>query len=301
MQQQLSLTPAQMALLPTPEEVEFYETHGWFITPQVLPDAVIDQALLGSERFYRGERDAVLAVAEGYSDWHPGDGDLRNNEFVSLQCWDLRQLILHPMIGAIAACLARTSQTRLLDDQLVYKPPRSPVSAVGWHADRAYWGTCSSERLLTAWIPLHDCDQNRGALVVMDGSHHWPEAAHLRHFNQQNLTDLEQQLTQNGRIVNKVAMTLKKGQLSFHHCWTIHGSYPNQSDQGRWAIAVHLQDRENHYQPCRNQNGQPVHMFDEQLCRKNSRGEPDFSDPAIFPVVWPSPMQVDHEQSNSKY
>jgi hypothetical protein len=27
-------------------------------------------------------------------------------------------------------------------------------------------------------------------------------------------------------------------------------------------------------------------MFDEKLCRKLPNGDPDFSDPAIFPTVW---------------
>ncbi|MGB8701970.1 MAG: phytanoyl-CoA dioxygenase family protein, partial [Thermosynechococcaceae cyanobacterium] len=187
----LGLSDAQWTLLPTEADIAFYETHGWYISPKVIPDEVFEVAAAGVERFYRGERDARLPVSTGYSDWKPEDGDtLRNNEFVSLQNKELRQLALQPVIGAIAARLARTSEIRLLDDQLVYKPPQNSQSVVGWHADRAYWATCSSQNLLTAWIPFHDFDERRGPLVVLDGSHRWQEIQDTRFFNNPNLKDV---------------------------------------------------------------------------------------------------------------
>ena len=286
-----AITPNQQALLPTEEDICFYEEHGWYISPVVIPEKVIDLAIAGSQAFYRGEKDATLPVATGYSDWQPEDGDIiRNNEFVSLQKWELRQLALQPIIGAIAAKLARTSEIRLLDDQLVYKPPfkanRQLSTTVGWHSDRAYWGTCSSDNLLTAWIPFHDCDQARGPLVVLDKSHRWSGLQHMRHFNNSNLGEITDQFQAEGKKVVKVPMTLKKGQVSFHHCWTIHGSYPNHSSQHRQALAVHLQDKNNHYRPYINSQGKEIHIFDEQLCRRLPNGNPDFDDPSVFPVIW---------------
>lgn len=284
-----SLSEEQLALLPTESDIAFYEEHGWYISKKVLPDKVIDEAIFGSERFYRGERDAQLPVSTGYSDWKPEDGwdIVRNNEFVSLQNQQLRQLALQPIIGAIAARLARTKQIRLLDDQLVYKPPtKDNKSAVGWHADGAYWGTCSSQNLLTAWIPFHDFDEARGPLVVLDRSHKWSNVKNARFFNYQNLDEYAEKFRQSGNQVVKIAMTLKKGQVSFHHRWTIHGSYPNYSNSFRLAMAVHLQDEANRYQPFWNQQGKQIHIFDEALCGKLPNGDPDFSDPAVFPVLW---------------
>jgi hypothetical protein len=148
--EELILTPEQQVLLPTEEDICFYEEHGWYISQPVIPETIIDLAIAGSQAFYRGERDATLKVDTGYSNWKPEDGEIvRNNEFVSLQKKELRQLALQPIIGAIAAKLARTNEIRLLDDQLVYKPAFQPHNqintAVGQHSDRAYWGTCSKE------------------------------------------------------------------------------------------------------------------------------------------------------------
>ncbi len=283
------LLPEQIACLPTENDVAFYEEHGWYISPRILSDEVIDRAILGSERFYRGDRDGVLPACQGYSNWKPEDGDgIRNNEFVSLQNQELRELALQPIIGVIAARLARTNQIRLFDDQLVYKPPqdRTDESAVGWHCDRAYWSTCTSNRLLTAWIPFHDCEEARGPLVVIDGSHRWSGLEHFRHFNRKDLATLAVQFWQEERLVRAIPMELKKGQVSFHNCWTVHGSYPNRSSNPRLAFAVHLQDGDNRYRPFQNAQGQEVHIFDEQLCRKLPNGYPDFSDPNAFPVLW---------------
>lgn len=285
------LTPEQQALLPTEEDICFYEEHGWYISPSVIPESAIDNAIAGSQAFYRGERDGTIPFDTGYSNWKPEDGDIvRNNEFVSLQKKELRQLALQPVIGAIAARLARTEEIRILDDQLVYKPAatnnQKVKTAVGWHSDRAYWGTCSSDNLLTAWIPFHDCDQARGPLVVLDKSHRWSGLENMRHFNDANLSNLTGKLQAEGKKVVKVPMTLKKGQVSFHHCWTIHGSYPNLSQHHRQALAVHLQDKDNCYRPYVNSQGREIHIFDEQLCRRLPNGNPDFSDPDVFPVVW---------------
>ncbi len=274
-------------LLPTAEDVAFYEEHGWYISKKIIPDKVIDLAIIGSEEFYHGKRDGTLPVETGYSNWTPEDGDIvRNNEFVSLQKKELAQLALQPIIGAIAAKLAKTDAIRLLDDQLVYKPPQMQNSTIGWHCDQAYWSTCSSHKLLTAWIPFHDLDEARGPLVVIDRSHQWSALEDMRYFNDPYLENLVNKLPIVQKEIVKVPIVMKKGQVSFHHGWTIHGSYPNRSYKFRLALAAHLQDQDNHYRPFINKQGKEIHIFDEQLCRQLPNGDPDFSDPSVFPLLW---------------
>jgi len=280
------ITPEQAKFLPSELDIQFYEEHGWYKSSFILPEEVVDLAIEGAEKFYRGERDGVLKTTEGIVDWTPQDSNkLRNNEFVSLQKKELRQLALNPVLGAIAARLTKSSQMRLLDDQLISKPPKTNTP-IGWHTDRSYWATCSSEKLLTAWIPFIDCDESLGPLVVIDRSNHWSGLEHMRLFNHSNLEELETKFAGEGKEIVKVPMTLKKGQVSFHNGWTVHGSYPNRSDRIRTAMIVHYQDGNNHYRPYWDSEGREVHMFDEKLCRKLPNGDPDFSDPDVFPVVW---------------
>lgn len=287
------LTATQRELLPSDSDVARYEAEGYYISkPDVLPSDLLDAAIHGSERFYRGDLDARLPVESGYSNTVTTDPTLpRNNEFVSLQVSQLRALATYPLIGAIAAKLARSSAIRLLDDQLIWKPSAAQDAArtvTGWHADRAYWATCSSDNLITAWIPLHDIQLNRGPLAVMAGSHRWTGTQDLRQFNNHNLAELQQELRNAGRDVQVVPLLMNRGQLSFHHAWTVHAGLPNTSGLPRQSLAVHLQDEANRYRPYRNAAGKEIHIFDEQLCRKLANGEPDFSDPAVFPELWRS-------------
>ena len=271
------------------DDIDFYEEHGWWISPAVLPDQVLDAAVVAAELFY-GDPHRGLPIATGYGNWTPADGDdvVRNNEFVSLQSAGLAALARHPAVGAMAAQLARTPEIRILDDQLVAKPAGCPPAntAVGWHADHAYWGTCSSDRLLTAWIPFDDVDEERGTLMVLDGSHRWPATRHSRHFNERDLDAVAARYA-TGHDTTHVPFRLQRGQVSFHHGWTLHASLPNTSPSFRLALAVHLQDGDNHYVPCHGPDGRPVHLFDEQLCRRLPNGDPDFADPAVFPTIWP--------------
>ena len=281
------------SLLPTEEDVCAYEEHGWWVSPPCLSEAVVDAGAQAADRFYE-HRDRRLPFASGFSDWTPEDGmdTVRNNEFVSLQSDALAAFACQPIIGAMAARLARTPEIRMLDDQLVYKPAGVAGSrtVVGWHADQAYWGTCSSDRLLTAWIPFHDIDEERGTLVVLDGSHRWDESDHIRSFNDDDLGSVERTLRSRGRELVRVPIELRRGQISFHHGRTIHASYPNRSDRPRLALAVHLQDRDNHYRHCSTPDGREVHMFSEQLCRRLDDGNPDLADPDVFPTIWREPV-----------
>ena len=219
----------------------------------------------------------------------PGDGDtIRNSEYTALQNREIRALVQHPIIGAIAGRLTRSSEIRLWDDQLVSKPPSAGPGGpgAGWHTDRAYWMTCTSEDMLTAWIPLHDCPVEMGPVIYVDGSHQGPDTESMRTFNSQDLEALERRLIGDENKSLKRVIALRKGQMSFHHCRMIHGSDVNRGARPRTAIALHLQDGKNRYRPFLNERGEPWHITNDDLCRKDATGHPDYSEPAAFPVLW---------------
>jgi ectoine hydroxylase-related dioxygenase (phytanoyl-CoA dioxygenase family) len=275
--------------LPTDEDVAFYREHGWYVSPSILPDELLDDALHGAERHYAGERDMPLPLSGGYLDWREEHGNLlRLNDYVSLQNEQLRALVAYPLIGAIAARLAGTHTIRLFHDQLVCKPPHIPGdnTAIGWHTDRAYWHTCTSTSMLTAWIPFQDCTVEMGPLMVVDGSHRWPGSDGMRTFNDRDLDRLEKSFQTNGAPVKKVTQVLRKGQVSFHHCLTLHGSLPNRSQKTRLALTVHMQDGDNRYRTRLDAQGRPLLHINDILCRRGPDGLPDYSDPEVCPVLW---------------
>jgi hypothetical protein len=279
--------------LPSDDDVAFYQQHGWFATARVLDDRLLDEALEGLRQHWAGHRDAELpGGGERFADWMPGAGEgTRNNEYLSLQNHRVRKLALSPIIGAIAGRLTGSSAIRLFDDQMVFKPGGQKDSAVGWHVDGDYWLTCSSQQMLTAWIPLHDCPDEMGPLVILDRSHAWShqiERSRLS-FRQQDMDGFAGRVRELGYEFTPVMMNLRRGQISFHHCRAIHGSYPNRGESPRIALAVHLQDADNNYRPSIKPDGRPVILFNDMICLRTDSGMPDYSDDAVFPLLWQAP------------
>lgn len=275
-------------LLPTDEEVRFYQTHGYYKSRVLFSEAEIDAALAASEEFYRGEVDGPPLKGKTHLGWSPANGDvLRKNDHASFQKRGLARLTQSALLGAVAARLAQTSEIRLWHDQLLYKPVDQPdrKANVGWHTDRGYWKTCVSTNLITAWIPFHDCDSQMGTISMIEGSHLWPDNSETLDFFSNDLEGLESRFQTGGHEVIKVPMNLKKGEVSFHHCLTIHGSGPNRSSSPRRSIAVHLQDQANHWQEYHFGDGSLARHDNDDLVRKLS-DVPDYSDPAVCPVLW---------------
>lgn len=241
-----------------------------------------------------GRRDRSLPRAAKFTDWRPGDGDgVRNNEFCSLQNDTVRELVMLPVLGAIAACLARAPAIRLFDDQAIYKPPAvndTTATVVGWHTDHSYWSTCTSTSMLTAWVPLEDATEENGTLCVVDGSHCWPESEHMRGFNDPDLDSIEHRM---GRKISQALITpmqLRKGEVSFHHMRAIHASAINRVRTPRVAVAIHMQDDGNRYRAYSTPEDNRVILPHDQLCRHDGGGDPDYADPDIFPQIWPSAL-----------
>lgn len=276
-------------LLPSAEDIAFYRAHGWYVSPKIIPDEMLEQAARGSERFYAGERDDELPPESERFDWRPEQGNvLRLNSYASLRNREIRNLVMLPIIGAVASLLAGSKTIRLFRDSLIYKPPESEGSQtlVGWHVDRAYWLTCTSDNMLTAFVPFHDCDESTGTLTVLDGSHLWPDNLDMRTSLDQDLDGLVGRLNTGGRPIIEVPIRFKRGQVSFHHCRTVHGSHANHTGRPRVSVAIHMQDGENRYRPFCNADGKRLVHLNDIMCRQDQDGEPDYSDPYICPVMW---------------
>jgi len=73
-----------------------------------------------------------------------------------------------------------------------------PSNIVPWHFDAHYWASCTSQNMLTAFIPFHDCDEEMGTITMVDGSHEWEEIGRedsmVKHFAERDKTDLERVL-----------------------------------------------------------------------------------------------------------
>jgi ectoine hydroxylase-related dioxygenase (phytanoyl-CoA dioxygenase family) len=293
-----TLTEQERALLPSDADVQWYSEHGWYLSKRLLTDAETDALQAASERFYAGRRDRVLPLRPPHlSYWEPSDGQVqRHNDYVHYESDELARILRKPLIGAVAARLARASEIRIFQSTLIYKPPLPDEASnlVPWHADRHYWQTCTSERMLTAFIPFHDCGEEMGTITMMDGSHLWKEPPggddSTRHFARRDRDELDGLIAEaarfNGAEMTPVPMVIPKGHMSFHHCRIYHGSGANASGRPRRCVSLHLQDGENQWRHHLRPDGGMVVYNNDVLVRKTPQGTPDYADPVYCPVIW---------------
>ena len=174
-----SLTGDQLDLLPSDQDILRFKELGWHMSPVIIPPSVLNSAVEGADALMSGEVDCEI---DGWpSSIDDKESSLINIEFASIQNSRIRQLANYPIIAATAAKLSGAKELRLFADSLICKKsiPADDMSAqgtksvVGWHTDKAYWPTCTSDKMLTAWIPLVDCTIDMGPLIYLDGSHLW--------------------------------------------------------------------------------------------------------------------------------
>lgn len=284
------MTTIDPDLLPDDDAVAHYHEHGWYISPCLFDDDELDHAIEASERYYAGLESSTAQLPNGRTynlAWWPGVGldKLRKNDFTTPIVPELDALLRKPILGATAAALTG-EDVRLWHDQLLYKPPSSPEApqAVGWHTDFGYWRTtCSSADLLTAWVPFTNMSEEIGTISFVDGSHRWPDNSHLDFFSS-DLEGLERKFDTGGATICKVPAVMRRGQVSFHHCKTIHGSGPNLTDAPRRSMALHLQPVSNRYVERRREDG-TLHAHPNDELTRGPDGKPHYDDPTFCPVV----------------
>ncbi|MFJ8044007.1 phytanoyl-CoA dioxygenase family protein [Kitasatospora sp. NPDC096147] len=292
------LTEAERALLPTPEEVAGYREHGWYLSKKLFTDEELDTLQAATEKYYEGHRDRELAVRPPkLAAWQPSDGPVqRHNDYVHVESDAIAAILRKPLVGAVAALLAGAEEIRVFQSTLIFKPPIAgePSNHVPWHFDKHYWHTSTSDEMLTAFIPFHDCGVENGTITMVDGSHRWRELPSgedaTRHFAERDNSELDQILAANaafnGAEVVKVPIEIPRGHVSFHHCRTYHGSGANLADTPRRAVSLHLQDGANEYRHATRPDGSAASYNHDVLVRRTADDRPDYADPEICPVVW---------------
>jgi hypothetical protein len=293
------LTEQEIDLLPSDEDVAFFAEHGWYLSKKLFNDNEVDDLLSATDRYYEGDRDRRLPVRPPrLAYWEPTSGTniQRHNDYVHYESDGIAKALLKPLIGAVAARLAGTAEIRVFQSTLIFKPPIAgePSNIVPWHFDKHYWASSTSENMLTAFIPFHDCGEEMGTITMVDGSNNWEEVGFEdstnQHFAQRDRSQLEDMLAanaaHNNAEVKKIPMNIPKGHMSFHHCLTYHGSGANGSDRPRRAISLHLQDERNAYREFPLSDGSLAIYNHDVLVRRTPEGHPDYADPDYCPTLW---------------
>jgi ectoine hydroxylase-related dioxygenase (phytanoyl-CoA dioxygenase family) len=155
----------------------------------------------------------------------------------------LAAIACDPRFGALAAAALGAERMQLLQDSLLYKPPHDGGS-VEWHQDHTYVGFLVPARVIALRIALVAEDETNGCMRVIDGSHRWGPIGANRALRDPSVVSLAAELTdaQRAELEHPRSLVLEPGDISIHHCLTLHGSPVNRSSRPRRTIILRMFD-----------------------------------------------------------
>lgn len=142
----------------------------------------------------------------------------------------MRNIMLDPELGRVAADLAGVDGIRIWHDQALIKPPFG--NATGWHLDNPYWSFFSPDAI-SIWVALDDATVHNGCLYYLPGSHKTArfENAEIG-ANQASLFAVYPQW----REIESVACPCPAGSAVFHNGLVAHGAGANMTNRPRRAM-----------------------------------------------------------------
>ena len=150
----------------------------------------------------------------------------------------IKELVFSKRLGQLASELMAVNGVRLYHDQALFKEAGGGITP--WHADQYYW-PLSSDKTVTAWIPLQATPLEMGPLEFSAGSHAIVEGRELE------IGDESEEIIQKTLRVTDFEHVIEAfdiGEISFHSGWIFHRAGANITDQMRKVMTVIYMDKD---------------------------------------------------------
>jgi ectoine hydroxylase-related dioxygenase (phytanoyl-CoA dioxygenase family) len=148
----------------------------------------------------------------------------------------VREFVFGRRLARIAAELLEVPGVRLYHDQALCK--ESGGGFTPWHADQYYW-PMSSDRSVTAWVPLQSTPLEMGPVAFAPASHRLQIGRDLA-IGDQSQQVLERELLR--AQLGQVEEPFELGEVSFHSGWTFHRAGRNRTGRAREVMTVIYMD-----------------------------------------------------------
>lgn len=150
---------------------------------------------------------------------------------------EVKEFVFSKRLAKIAADLMQVEGVRMYHDQALFKEGGGGITP--WHADQYYW-PLSSDKTITAWIPLQAVPLPMGPLEFSAGSHRIVEGRELSIGD-----DSEKVIAEKLRVTDfeHVIEPFDLGEVSFHSGWVFHRAGANSTDQMRKVMTVIFMDK----------------------------------------------------------
>lgn len=220
------------------EQISFFNENGYLKGVRILTDEQVEVLRDELEQLM----DPAFTARNLFHEYHSNESmDPDRVLFHALGAWRVmpgfHDLLWHPAFLVPAAQLL-AGPVRFWHDQLFCKPAQHG-GVVAWHQDYSYWTRTTPLAHLTCWIGLDDSTTANGCLNYVPGSHKWPDlpkpvlAGEMNGIRSILPNEVRDQF-------NPVPIEMEKGQGSFHHARTMHGSGANDTTRPRRATVINV-------------------------------------------------------------
>ena len=263
------------------EEVELFDRDGFVLVDGLVGDDLIPAIHERFERLFRG--DFETGVRPDEVNWQVGDDETLTRQICN--GWKADRLVaaavLSSDIGRATATLARWPGARLIQDNLLWKPPGART--IGFHRDNAYLSWFKPQQMVSCWISLDPTSEEGGTIEFGVGSHTWPshddDEAQF-HAPRDHRAAYEAAASRHGLDAEVRRVVVGAGGGSFHHGWTWHGSGANSADTHRRALVVHCASSDARFE----RSGFGV--GNGPIYSKYAHPGDDHMDQRHFPILW---------------
>lgn len=217
--------------------VEDFREHGFTHVPRLLTTDEV-------ARFRCAAEEALAAQSTT-------DEEFGTRIVSTTDAWErhrvLRELALHPRIGALAERLAGMP-LRVWGGEVLRKDPERSAPT-GWHDDLTF-ALLDSRLIFNAWIALVDVPAERGCLTFLPGSHRrgGPDRVELAEHTRDPDNYLFTRWPEL-RWSPRVTVPLRAGDATFHRGRTAHYAGANTSADVRLSFVVTFTDADATYRP----------------------------------------------------
>ena len=258
-----------------------FERDGFLLVEQLIDEDTVEHLRESFDQLFRGEFETGITPDE--VNWQEASGDPGLTRQIC-NGWKanraIANVIMRPDIGKAVAQLAGWPGTRVMIDNVIWKPAKTRELA--FHQDNAYLSWYTPSELLSCWIALDDTTRDGGTIEFVRGSHRWHHSKPAGEFHAPDDYRKYMRLAaeHEGVAPDIVYVEVPQGGGSFHHGWTWHGSGFNHSDKPRRSLVMHGMRSDARFDPAHLREGTgPIYSRYKRL------GDNEL-DENYFPITW---------------
>ena len=265
----------------TAQQKANFDRDGFLVVERLIDEDTVEILRENFERLFKGEFETGVNPDE--VNWQQSTGDPSLTRQIC-NGWKaniaIAKVITRPDIGQAIATLGEWPGTRVMSDNVLWKPP--DTRSLGYHQDNSFLSWYHPSELLSCWIALDETTRDGGTIEFVRGSHRWhhskPEG--MFHGPEDYRRYMQSAAEQEGIEPEIVYVEVPEGGGSFHHGWTWHGSGFNHSPAPRRSLVMHGMRSDALYNPAHFHEGTgPIYSRYKRL------GD-NIMDENFFPITW---------------